>query len=75
MPLIQAVTPQWKKRRTLKYIDANGKSHNTVQTAAPASGVASIKVAEYLGTTARTLTGITSATVPHQTGKYHLRQG
>jgi hypothetical protein len=76
MPLITVPTPNWKKRRTVSYRDTNGKAHNAVQTQAPSSGVATLKIFEYNGTTARVLANISTATArkgANSTGKYHLR--
>lgn len=74
MPLITAASANWKKRRTLTYVDVNGKTHNVVQTAAPSAGAATFRIAERLGTTARVLTGIASATTLASTNAYQLRQ-
>jgi hypothetical protein len=74
MPLIAASSANWKKRRTLTYIDTNGKTHNVVQTQAPSAGAATFKVFERLGTTARVLSGIASATTINGTNVYQLRQ-
>ena len=76
MPLIVVPTASWKERRTVKYVDAKGRSHNAIQTAAPVSGVATLKIPEYNGTAARVLASIPTATAQkgtNATGKYHLR--
>lgn len=69
MPLVAAITPNWKKRRTVRYRDANGKSHNCVIAAAPSSGVVSLRISE----THQNLTSIALATTSHTTGAYHNR--
>lgn len=70
MPLVAAITPNWKKRRTVSYKDAKGRTRNATIVAAPSSGVVSLLVAEYSGAP---ITGVALSTTLHATGVYYNR--